>query len=284
MFSERILKRRKIWWRHPDAQQTLIDHLRRGEMLHLKVGRNATESRWHRGEYWQRRLLNKLNSKEFAIRLNCPVPELYWHGRFLRRSVVSSLPDAFVLKPALGTARHGVNVVAGSTELLSGRSMTRSELLDEVASDRGKFSVAPLLAEEFVTNEMGEYTLPVEYKFHVFSDEIGAIEVVHRSANQEVSTAHRFYSADWEAFDDPMQTSWPLAEVITPPACFDQMKETALKLGKHFGTFVRVDLYAGAGGCVFGEFSSVPYAGKNFTTYANELFEAMWQEKFPDSI
>jgi len=284
MFSDRIQKRKQLWWRNPNSSQTFIDHLRRLEMLLRRVGREAPESRWRKGEHWQRRLLNKLNSKEFAIRLNCPVPKLYWQGRFLTLSVLSSLPEQFVLKPALGTTRKGVYVVADSRELLSDKPMTRDQLLRQIASTRGRLSHIPLLAEEFVSNENGEFQLPIEYKFHVFADTIGAIEVVHRSASIDTPTTHRFYSPQWQSFDDPMQTSWESAEIVEAPNCLPQMIDCALKLGGAFDTFVRVDLYASENGCVFGEFSSVPYSGNNFTDYANNLFETLWRQKLSDKI
>ena len=82
MFSERIKRRKQLWWRDPGVRQPLVSHLRRLEMLHRPLARDTPANRWRRGEHWQRRLLNKLNAKEFAIGLGCRVPELYWRGRF----------------------------------------------------------------------------------------------------------------------------------------------------------------------------------------------------------
>lgn len=284
MFSERIQKRRLLWWRNPGTRQTIVDHLRRLEMLLVRVGSDAPLSRWRRGDYWQRRLLNKRNARAFASKLNCQVPKLYWHGHLLTRAVLSSLPEQFVLKPVLGTARHGVYVMSGSRELISDRCMTSSQLFNEIVSTRGRFSHVPLLAEEFVANEQNPQQLPVEYKIYVFVDRIGAIEVVNRSAGLEAKNTHLFYTPQWQPFDDPMQTFMEVAEVMNPPACLPQMIDVALKLGKKFATFVRVDLYARGEDCVFGEFSSVPYNGQTFTAFADEFFEKLWQENIPDKI
>ncbi len=282
MFSERIRRRKQLWWRSSDTGQTIVDHLKRLEMILVRVDSDAPLSRWKKGEHWQRRLLNKRNSKAFAVKFNCRVPELYWQGHLLTRSVLSSLPEQFVLKPVLGAARKGVYVISGARELLTGRVMTRSQLFDEVASGRGRLSHISLLAEEFIANEQDQQQLPVEYKFYMFGDSIGAINVTHRSAVSDGPSKHLFYTPQWQPFDDPMQTSRGRAAVTDPPACLPRMIDVAVTLGKAFGTFIRVDLYASGKDCVFGEFSSVPYNGHNFTAHADQLFETLWQENFPD--
>ena len=38
----------------------------------------------------------------------------------------------------------------------------------------------PVLVEEFIKTETGEYELPIEYKCHVFGETVGAIEVIRR--------------------------------------------------------------------------------------------------------
>lgn len=284
MFSARIKRRKQLWWRDPGAGQTFVDHMRRLEMLHVKLDSHAPEGRWRRGEYWQRRLLNKLNSKQFAIRLNCPVPKLYWHGRFLTRSVLSCLPGYFVLKPALGGGSRGIYVMAESQELLSGRTVTRGQLFDEIIDNRGLFSPIPMLAEELISGKKGEYTLPVEYKFHVFGDTIGAIQVVQRSNSPDTPTCHRFYSQQWEPYTDPIMTNNAFGGLSDPPKCLAQMIDAALAIGKSFDTYVRVDLYATDKGCVFGELSSTPRGAQYCTPYADALFGALWQQHIPDCI
>lgn len=283
MFSDRIQRRKQLWWRNPDGSQTLLDDLRRLAMLHARVGRDAPQSRWRRGLYWQRRLLNKLNAREFVTALGCAVPELYWHGRFLSRSVLASLPAQFVLKPAVGAVHRGIHVMTDSRDLLSGTDMTRDQLFDRVAASRGRFSHIPLLAEEFVTTERGAHALAIDYKFHMFKGVVGAIQVIHRQAEGHPNT-HRFYTREWQPFADAMNTYYAPAEVIDAPLCLPQLIDTAVNLGTAFDSYVRVDLYATSKGCVFGEFSSVPQNGRYFTPYADELFEKLWRENCGDTI
>jgi len=283
-FSERIRRRRQLWWRSREVRQTPLDHLRRLAMLHIPLGPGDFDARLYRGLHWQRRLLNKLNSRAFALHHGCQVPELYWCGRHLTRAVLEALPGHFVLKPAVGASRHGVYVMAGDLELLRGETLPREGLFRRVVSERGRWSYNPLLAEEFVPGEERERTLAVDYKIHVFGDTIAAIQRIERYSGPDQPARHRFYTADWALFDDPMNTINPLAAPAAPPACLTQMVDAALRLGGAFGTYIRVDLYATPRGCVFGEFSSLPHAGTHFTPYADELFEDLWCRKFPDAV
>jgi len=253
-------------------------------MLYTRIRPAAPASRWRRGEHWQRRLLNKLNARELARALHCQVPELYWHGRHLTRPALRSLSEAFVLKPAVGRSHLGVYVMAGSRELLTGAPMTRDRLYETVTADRGRFSHIPLLAEELVGNEKGERALAVDYKFHVFDDTIGAIQVIHRYSGPDMPAVHRFYTPEWQPFDDPMNTILPQGPPSDPPSCLPEMREAARTLARAFDTYVRVDLYATRRGCVFGEFSSTPAGGEHFTPYADEYFESLWQRHVPGKI
>jgi hypothetical protein len=284
MFSDRLRKRMRLWWGRPRGGQTPLDHLRRLEMLLTRIPADAPESRWRRGEHWPRRLANKLNARALASRLGCAVPAGYWDGRLLTRRALAALPERFVLKPAVGTRHQGAYVMAGARELLTGATLTRAELFERVRAERGRLAHVPLLAEELVTNERGEHALAVDYKVHVFGDEIGAIQVIHRSSGPDTPAVHRFYTPDWRPFDDPMTTILPTGPPSAPPACLAELCEAARTLGSFFPSYVRVDLYATRVGCVFGEFSFTPANGEHFTPFADAYFEALWRDHFPDAV
>jgi len=167
MFSKRIENRKNLWWGGPQHPQSLLQSCQRLAMLHWSMSADAPEKAWRRGTYWQRRLLNKRNSKQFAHRLQVPTPELYWCGRYLNRSALNALPERFVIKPVLGRACQGVHVISCDRDLISNRRIHRDDLLDEIASRRGKFSHIPLLAEELVRDERQEDSLPIDYKFYM---------------------------------------------------------------------------------------------------------------------
>ena len=189
------------------------------------------------------------------------------------------LPPAFVIRPLWGTSRHGVFVVARGRDLLRGAAFSVSELHRSIRR-AGKLAwTLPVMAEEFVRSEDGQYRLPIEYKCYTFGDTIGAVQVIEREG---VRTArHGFYTPHWEMFEDAMNTELPPAGRRDPPSCLAEMIALAARLGGAVGTFMRVDFFATEHGCVFNEFASTPGGGHRFTPFCNELFGALWEEKFP---
>jgi hypothetical protein len=141
-----------------------------------------------------------------------------------------------------------------------------------------------ILIEEFVRTERGEYTLPVEYKCHVFQDRIGAIQVIERDHARPATSKHTFYMPNWNPFKEKMLDNYPLGNYMDPPACLDEILKAAKSLGTAYGTYVRIDFYATDKGCVFGEFSSTPGEGRDFTEYADRYFESLWREVIPEKM
>lgn len=161
-------------------------------------------------------------------------------------------------------------------------TFTKQQLAETLRQVTRGFLGVPVLVEEFIKPEPGEYELPTEYKCHVFGERVGAIQVIQRKDNNRAK--HRFYTTQWELFEDPMSTILPLDDYSDPPRCLDEMLASARTLGQAYGTYVRADFYASETGCVFGEFSSTPARGEAFTPYANHYFDALWQEAFGDRV
>ena len=170
-------------------------------------------------------------------------------------------------------------MIADGRELLRKASLSPAEERREILRSQRFVRMFPVLIEEFVSPEDGQPCLPAEYKCHTFGDTIAAVEVVDRTGVLEGK--HRYYTPDWKLFPDPMNTVLPQAEPREPPRCLEEMLSFAAKLGTAFGTYARIDFFAGSCGCVFNEFSSTPI--RPFTTYCDELFGALWAEKFPDA-
>lgn len=285
MFSERIKKRWALWW---GPQQSRGFHAGK-ELIHrLKErytfrNRNDAEQDWQCCESWQRTLSFKWNAREFAQKHGCSVPKLYWFGRRVRNLDLDSLPEHYVVRPNLGFARRGVYVIANGTNLLSQVTYTKPQLREQLRQTTGNIFGLPILVEEFITTEDGEYRLPTEYKYHVFGETVGAIQVLQRSSNKR-DTKHRFYTEQWELIEDQMSGDLPLANYIDPPRCLEEMSMLAKRLGKAYDTYVRADFYSSERGCVFGEFASTPAGGRGFTKYADEYFGGIWQENLADKI
>ncbi len=282
-FSERLRLRSRVWWKKPgkwrtvDSYRNLFHRLRENYSL---LDKDDPDSRWHCCDLWQRLLSNKWNAREFAQRNGVRVPALYWYGRRLSLLPIDALPDNFVIRPIWGAARRGIYVFAEGKNLLDGRSFTKATLKEELVRTAGRVVRFPTMIEEVVKTESGQYELPIEYKCHMFGSTVGAIDVVERSATER--TRDRSYRADWVPFEERVNTSNLLAEPRDPPRCFGDIVACARRLGAAYGTYVRADLYASDTGCIFGEFSSTPMEGQNFTPFADRYFGELWERTFPD--
>jgi hypothetical protein len=280
-FADRIKTRLRLWWGQPPKRTERLQRYRPHALRerYARRRRDEPEDVWRCCEFWQRTLINKWNSREFAARHGGQVPALYWCARMPSAARLRRLPSAFVIRPLWGTSRHGVFVVAEGRDLLRGAAFSVSELHRSIRHAGTLAWTLPVMAEEFVRSEDGQYRLPIEYKCYTFGDTIGAVQVIER---QGVRTArHGFYTPHWEAFEDAMNTELPPAARRDPPGCLDEMIALAARLGGAVGTFMRVDFFATEHGCVFNEFASTPGNGHRFTPFCNELFGALWEEKFP---
>ena len=283
LFSERLQRRARVWWGKPnkwrnrDSYRHLLHRLKENHSL---LSEDDPEERWRCCALWQRLLSNKWNARQFVQRHGFRVPALYWYGRRPGALPIDALPDHFVVRPIWGAATRGTYVFARDRDLLSGIPFSKASLKEHLVRTAGRFVRFPIMAEEFVKTESGRYELPTEYKWYMFGDTVGAIQVVQRSDRDEAR--NRFYTAGWEPFDDPINTHNAVADYVDPPRGLGELLTCAQTLGAAYGTFVRVDLYATDAGCVFGEFSSTPLEGRYFTPFAEHYFGELWQRTFPD--
>lgn len=281
-FSDRIRARQRFWWGKPGKWRNRESYrrlLHRVKETHRLLSKDDPDSRWRCCDLWQRTLSNKWNAREFAQRHGCRVPTLYWWGRRPAALPLDSLPAHFVIRPIWGANGRGVHVLANGRDLLHERTYSRDELRTELRREQGRLSRFPLLVEEFVKTENSDYALPVEYKCYTFGGTVAAIQVVERFG---IRARHGFYNPAWELLADRMNTHNPPAPYRDPPHCLEEILVCAKRLGVAYGTFVRVDFYATDRGCVFGELSSTPLDGREFTAFAEEHFGRLWQATFPD--
>jgi hypothetical protein len=278
-FSQRLERRRRIWW---DDHRGLRSRAHRFWEIHAHHSREDPEQKWKCCSWWQRKLINKWNAREFASSHGCRVPQLYWRGRAVGALPLHALPRNFVIRPAWLQGSRGVRVVRGDRELLDGRAVERGQLKSELRREAGAISPMPYLVEEFLRTEQGEYELPLDYKFFMFGEAVGAIVVVDRRSRTDWRNVA--YTPEWELTPEPILTAdHPRADPKPRPRCFEQMVAWARTLGRAYETFVRVDLYATDGGCVFGEFCCAPASGI-FTDYAESHFDCLWREAFGDTV
>jgi hypothetical protein len=281
-FSERIAARRQLWWELPQPPRGA------GEVAHRLRERRARRSRhdpaeaWRCCRFWPRTVINKWNGREFAARHGCDIPALYWSGSSRRRAPLETLPESFVIRPVFGASRRGVEVVAQNRELLRDAPTSPADLRRRMPRLKRIRLPARMLIEEFIGPEDGSSSLPTEYKCHTFGTEVLLVEVTSRWAAQEAK--HRYYTPDWEPVSDPINTYLPPDErTRDEPPFLARMLEQACSIGSELGTYMRIDFFGSARGCVFNEFSSTPLDGHDNTPYCDQLFGAAWERNHPDA-
>lgn len=285
-FSARLVHRRELWWGEPfrwGRAHSYRDALHRTRERFALRCRTEPDASWQCCPQWPRTLVNKWNSREFAQKHGCRIPDLYWHGRRIACVPFASLPTRYVIRPVWGTAMRGVHVVAHGWELLRNVPATDVDIRRRLFREHGPMAATPLLVEEFVPGEAGESRLPIEYKCHLFGDTIAAVQVIERAGSQ--TGIQRYYTPRWEPFPDVMDTNYPLAPPRAPPASLDEMLAAARRLSKAIGTYMRIDFFDSAAGAVFNEFSSTPQVQTlPFTRYCDEMFGALWQQRIPGAV
>ncbi len=270
-FSKRIQHRHRTFWEFTDGRK-----LQR-KLISAKDPIQVIKD----VEHWQRKLSNKYNSREFAAKLGCRVPELYWKGRDVATIDFTQLPKQFVIRPTIGHSCNQVFLMNDSFNLMDKRFYSNKELSLIMAEALAQNSYLEFLIEEFIRSEDGEYKIPKDYKFYTFNGEIARIEVINRLGPNEGSTG--LYTANWEQVEN-LSSKYAKAPYEKPPKCFNELATYAKELSKVYEIFVRIDFYATDKGAVFGEFTPTPALGKVFTSRAEEVFIRYWDQHCKNMI
>jgi hypothetical protein len=275
------------WPRTESFPQRTLRRIRQPDLLHrlretiVARRRDDPAARWRCCAHWQRTLGQKWNAREFAARHGARVPALYWHGRRVGALPFDALPDHYVVRHPYASSRHGTFVIAAGRDLLRDVVHTRATLRRALRETHRDRLIRPMLVEEFVRTEGGEYMLPHGYHCYVFGGTIAAIELVERRTGVEGTVA--YYTPDWTRMADPINVLHAPGNDVPPPACLPELLVTATRLGAAYAIPVRVDLYATDRGCVFGEFSNRPHSGRGFTPYAERYFGELWAAADPSA-
>lgn len=296
LFSQRIQARHDKWYpaRTPWWPKR-INPLHVGMEFRAVMRASDSDAKWQCCEFWQRKLFNKWNIREFAKKHGCRVPKLYWHGRDLATLDFDSLPQHFVIRATRGTSRKKTLVMAEGVNLLENRHYSNDQLrlrCSELLSSMKYRPSSRLLVEEFVRSERKEYVLPTDFRFHVFGGMVGAIGVtdITGAISQDPGggvVPHQVrqggYGADWIPFEDSFHQIGIQAQDMPAPDCLPEMLGFAETLGRAVGSYMRVDLYATAAGAVVGEFAPTPGRG-GYSHFADQLLGRLWSQFIPDQI
>ena len=275
-FSTRVQRRYDLFWRKPRFSLHT-----RGLCQRTYLSREDPLEKWHCCPFWQRKLSNKWNSREFAQKLGCAVPELYWSGSDVDEIPFGRLPDQFVVRSAVGHSRQAVLVLDHGRNLFNGERYDPARIREAMRMHVRGLPRGRLLVEEFIVPERGAPSaLPRDYKFHVFGDQMGSIAVIERGTRVTTS----IFDDAWNPLPKVCRAD-AAPDVVPPrPACFDEMRAMATTLGTAFGSYVRVDLYAGPRGALFGEFAATPNKGRGFTAFGDRRLGDFWARTYPDRV
>ena len=270
-FSRRIKLRNTTFWNNEN-----------GKILrNTIIGVNDPIEKLKDADNWQRKLSNKYNSREFAKKHGCKVPELYWRGRDINKIPMNDLPKQFVIRPTIGHSCNHVFLINDEVNLMDRQVYSKEALLRILAAEIKKNAYLEFLIEEFLKTEQEEYKIPIDYKFFMFGEEVATILVVNRL--MPPVGLNSFYDINWKRIKT-INNTFPNDSDQKPPDCLNEMIECSRKLGKAYETFVRIDFYATDKGAIFGEFTPTPGLGKNFTKYGNKLLGDYWNKVYNEKI
>lgn len=287
-FSQRLARRNALWWAVPGGWRnpaTWRRPLHRVLDCRRLRSRDWPAERWRCCRLWQRCLLNKWNSREFAVAHGVAVPELYWSGRRVADAPLESLTRPYVIRPAWGAGCHKSHMIVDGRDLNYLTDVTPESLRATLRRENGPIARYPLLFEEFLTNLEGQYDRALEYNIYVFGDRVAVVRQLLRVG---MISSVADYDEHWNPLRDDtgqivkLQDYRPVLERRPRPERLEEMVAVARRLGTAIGTFIRVDLYDTPRGVVFGEFSSVPSLGKGFSPWTDRYLGDLWAETFPN--
>lgn len=264
-FKDRITRRHEIFWSQPDGE--IIRNTRMSELDSLE--------KWKDVPYWQRKLSNKANAREFAKMNGCQVPELYWRGTDVENIDFNALPPYYVIRPTTGHSSKMVFIMDHGTNLFDSKVYTPAEIIAILKEAVAKKHDQEFLVEEFLQNEDGKHSILTDYKFFCFNGEIATIYEIERTGPK--SGLSTFYDENWKQMKN-VHIFYPPKPASKEPACFKDMVEQAKRLSKAYGIFVRLDFYATNKGAVFGEFTPTPALGGGHTRYGRKLLIEYWDK------
>jgi hypothetical protein len=229
---------------------------------------------------------SKRTMRRYIAAMGIRLPRLYYDAACVDEIHFNSLPDRVVIKPDGGWDSDAVMLFDGDRELLSGKVIShyqRAAFCRE-ALNKARFVKpdAPLLVEEFVKDYDEHFAIPRDFKIYVAGGHAHVVQVIDRNPVKGQRSGS-FYTPHWIRIEDQFQTCYKPGPDVVKPEALPALIDNAEKIAKNIGAFLRLDFYIDAEGPVFGEFTSHPFAGLNYTAYGERyLIDLM--HRFPDSI
>lgn len=264
-FGKRIRHRHRVFWSPQNAEDV------RNTLMSVE----DSLDRWMDVENWQRKLSNKYNAKQFALKMGCKVADLYWKGRDVETIDFSRLPDQYVIRPTIGHSSGNVFIMNNRLNLFDNLVYTETEIRQKLHARLAELPRLEFLIEEFLQEQPGTYKVLNDYKFFCFNGEIASCQLINRLGPK--AGFGSFYDAHW----NPMEAVHPgytLVPAQPAPACLEEMVAHVKRLSCTYGIFCRIDFYATTKGAVFGEFTPTPGMGAGYSKYGQGLLLDYWDK------
>lgn len=221
----------------------------------------------------------------WADRLGIPRPRLLGVHADVRDIAWADLPPAVVLKPSHGASAQGVLLLerhgALLHELRTGRTLTGEQVVrDHLALvQRGSVS-AHVVVEELVQDPRRPGLPPVDWKVYAFYGEVGLVlaKAPGRDGAGRPTTGWRLFDENWADLGD-VYRGHPPDRTIQPPQHADEVLELARRISLSVPRpFLRVDLYDGRDGVVFGELTPHPGGAQRFSRRTDRALGERWEQ------
>lgn len=206
--------------------------------------------------------------------------ELFWYGNDPREIPFSSLPNHYVVKLSNGSGSKQVIPISRGINVLTRRPMSPIKIISSI--QEMFTSVGDPLNLVFVESFVGRSKdeLPDDYKFYCFHGRVQIGYVCIR----------RYDTLNW--FD--RHGRWirkvmhsargQSSEAMIPDNLNDLIRAAEVLAGAYTFPFVRIDLFNGEIGPIFGEFTHTPLGAEldGYTEYANRIMSQLWDNPMFD--
>ena len=252
LFSSMIKNRKKMWWEQ-------------------------------KKEVWQKTLSSKRSGRFYVENLGFKVPFLFWSGKEIEEiPEFSFLPENFVIKPSEGWSSKHVYCMKNGFDILTHKQYSRTEIIEALKNDDFLLLKKPeILIEELLQPEEAEsqFSIPRDYKFFCFGEEIALVHVVLRLSEVDASlNQHHYLDSNFHLLPFHVLQGRPQSEQeLEKPKCWDEMVSMVRQIGKELGIFMRIDVFPTIRGCVFGEFTPTPHVGGKFVEEADQYLGLFWK-------
>jgi hypothetical protein len=231
-------------------------------------------------------LVNKSVMYDYARRHGIPVPVRHAEVADVSELDFAALPENVVIKPNNTANGDSVMLFRDGVEQFSGRAVPpqgRAAFVRDVLAQSSLVDHRTrILAEDYVCDHDPAFRIPRDYKIYVAGGLAHVILVVDRN-HPRGRMQQSFYTRDWQPIRDPFQTAHLPGPVYPRPDRLPELVALAERIARDINCFMRLDFYISADRVIFGEFTSYPDAGHDYTPYADRMLCAL-MDVFPDEV